>query len=181
VDFERIAVDTAKQVSEQVDYILGLNISPGDKQLQIAKLVASIGVVYHDQAYGAVSTALGSQAVASTGPIDTTDRSNRLAQKVVRNYSLGRAVNDRTIKSYFDSELGEVQDQAFKNAKSMEKHPTVVRSLSGKENCDWCENLAGRHTRPTGEAFARHAGCDCTIVVSGYNTRNGLVTNFAKG
>ena len=180
MDFEQIAIDTAKQVEDQIEYILKLNISPGDKQLRISRLVASVGVVYHDQAYGAVSTALGSEAVASAGQIDTTDRSNRLAQKVVRNYSLGRA-NDRTIKSFYDSELNEVQDQAFRNARSMEKHPTVTRVLSGSENCAWCKSLAGRHTRPTGEVFARHAGCDCVITVSGYNTRNGLVTNFVKG
>lgn len=180
MDFELMAVDTAKRVEDQLNYILNLRISPDDKLFQIGKLMKVVGTAFYSRGYAAIASVLDSAAIVSSTADDFNDRTERLAQKVLRDHSLGRAT-DRTIKNFFDAELGLAQDEAFKNAVSMERHPTMTRSLGGEKNCDWCIAKAGTHTRPGSELFARHAGCDCKIVVSGYNTRNGLIKNFAKG
>lgn len=178
MDFERIAKDTSKNVAEQVKFILDLNISPADKQARIARLVILVGESYHEQTYAAVATALDSTAIASAGLENPDAQAQRLSQKIVRNYALSREV-DPLVGAYYDSVLGSAQDEAFRNAVSMGRNPTMTRTLVG-ETCSWCRNLAGTHRNPSGELFARHERCDCLIVVSGYNTRNGLVTNFRK-
>lgn len=178
MDFNGIAKDTSKNVAEQIDYILGLNISPADKQARIARLVYLVGSAYHDQAYDAVAVALDSTAINTAGIDQANAQAQRLANKLVRNYALSREI-DPLVTAYYESVLGSAQDEAFSNAVSMGRNPTLTRTIVG-ETCSWCRGLAGTHRNPTGELFARHDRCDCLIVVSGYNTRNGIVTNFRK-
>ena len=35
-------------------------------------------------------------------------------------------------------------------------------------------------TYPDSELFARHDNCDCLFIVRGYNSRNGILTNYRK-
>lgn len=69
--------------------------------------------------------------------------------------------------------------EVFQNVLSLDKHPTLTRVIVG-ETCTWCIDRAGTHIHPSGEDFARYRNCDCLFVVSGYNSRNGILKNYVK-
>jgi len=179
VDFSGVTNDTALQVNKQINYILGLNISPADKQIRIAKVVSQIGSYYHNQLYGAASYVFDSAVIKSVGFTNPNNQIEKLANKIVRNYGLSRPTA-RLIESYYNSVLGRAESEAFQNAISMQKYPTLTRKLTGKEDCDMCEAVAGVHTNPDPKLFLRHTDCDCTFIVGGYNTRNGILENYNK-
>ena len=178
MDFSGVTNDTSVRVSEVIDYILGLNISPDEKRLRIANVVRAVGVHFHFQLFDASSEIFDSAAMASKGIEDADGQADRLAAKLVRNYALGRQI-DPLVSAYYNSVLGDAEREAFNNAVSMQKHPTLTRTIVG-ETCDWCTFKAGTHTNPTGKDFARHDKCDCLFIVSGFNSRNGLLTNYTK-
>jgi hypothetical protein len=178
MDFSGVTNDTSYRVYEAINFVLGLGISPEDKTLRIAKLVRQVGSHFHDQLYDAASQIFDSAAIATIGYQDVDAQSKRLATKIVRNYSLGRG-SKSIVSAYYDSILGRAETEAFDNAVSMQKHPTLDRRIVG-ETCKWCESKAGTHTNPTPDDFARHDDCDCLFIVSGYNSRNGLLTNYIK-
>lgn len=177
MEFSAVAADTAKNVGETINYILGLNISLEDKRLRVAKVLRLVGDGFFGQLFDANSQVFDSGAIASLG-IQDQSQAGRLANKIIRNTALGRETTT-LVAGYYDSLLGQAQDEAFKNAKSMQKNPRVVRNLVG-ETCKWCAALAGSYENPPGEVFARHSDCDCLIQVSGYNTRNGVLNNYVK-
>ena len=179
MDFSGVTIDTSNQVTEAVNYILALDISPADKQMRIAKVIKSVGSHFHNQLYGANSQIFDSATIASAGLDDANAQAQRLANKIVRNHALSRNTTAQLIRTYYDSVLGRAQDEAFRNAVSMQRHPTLTRSIVG-ETCKWCNDLAGTYTYPTGEVFLRHRDCNCLFKVSGYNTRNGLLKNYMK-
>lgn len=178
MDFSGVTADTSGNVTEAIDYILLLNISPADKKSRISRVVELVGESYHTQLYGAASQVFDSSAVSTAGVNDETAQAQRLADKIVRNFALSRPTA-ALIEEYYNSLLGQAQSEAFKNAVSMQKHPTLTRRIVG-ETCPWCEGKAGTHIDPTSEDFSRHHECDCLFVVAGYNTRNGLLTNYVK-
>lgn len=178
MDFSGVTIDTAEGVGAAVDYILDLNISPSDKKARIAKVMEAIGNDFHNQLYTAASEVFDSTAISTVGYDNADAQVQRLADKVVRNYALSREVKP-LIQEYYDSLLGKAQSEAFQNALSMQKHPTLERIVIG-ETCEWCESKAGTHINPSGEDFSRHKRCDCLFKVSGFNSRNGLLTNYVK-
>lgn len=178
MDFSGIAADISARVADAINYILSLNISPADKTRRIAVVVESVGSYYHDHLYRDISRVFDSGAIASRGLDDANAQAQRLANKIVRNYALSRNTNDLVVE-YYDSVLGRAQSEAFQNARSLQKHPTLTRTIRG-ETCSWCDRKAGTHTNPTGEDFARHRGCDCLLEVSGFNSRNGVLKNYKK-
>ena len=178
IDFRPVVIDTAKSMQAVTKYILGLNISPEDK---IQRLVASFDLVgsdFYEQMFDANSELFDSTVIGTADYGEMTEQVERLAQKIVRNDNLGRDTN-KLVQSFYDSALGQAQSKAFFNAVSLDKHPTLTRSMVG-ETCGWCEGLAGVHVNPTSDMFSRHANCDCLLVASGYNSRNGVVTNYNK-
>jgi hypothetical protein len=177
MDFSGVALDTSKRVAVSVASILAMSISPASKISRITRVLGIVGLAYHSKMYSDSSTVFASTAVLSTGLEDPT-QAERLANKLVRNYALGRQT-DELISTYYESLLGQAQLEAFENAVSMGRVPTMNRSIVG-ETCKWCIGLAGTYTHPSGEMFARHENCDCLIVVSGYNSRNGIVDNYVK-
>jgi hypothetical protein len=179
MDFSGVTDDTGARVSAVINYILGLNISPDEKVSRISNVVRSVGEHFHSQLFGAASEVFDSASMASRGLDNTDGQAQRLATKIVRNYALGRETAT-LVSAYYNSVLGSAQEEAFNNAVSMQKHPTLTRSIVG-ETCKWCESKAGTHTNPTAEDFARHDKCDCLFIVSGYNSRNGLLSNYSKG
>lgn len=180
MDFSGVTIDTAEQVSTAIRSILRMNISPADKQIQITRLIRLVGSKFHGQLYGAVSMVFDSTAIASIGLSNADVQIERLSNKIVRNYALNRDTLSALVKEYYDSVLGRAESEAFKNAVSMQKHPTLERRLNGKGDCSWCVSKAGIHTNPTSDLFGRHDNCDCYFIVSGYNTRNGLLDNYKK-
>jgi hypothetical protein len=175
-----IATDVATQMDKVVAYILGLNISPADKRSRLVRAFGLVGNEFFGKTFGDASEIFGSTAIGSTGFKNPEDQVERLATKLVRNDSLGRKTNKAIVKGFFDSVLADSQAEAFENARSMGRVPTLRRLLVG-ETCEWCRERANiTWTNPDGELFARHDDCDCLFIVSGYNSRNGILTNYRK-
>ena len=177
INFSPVATDTAKKMQDVVRYILGLNISPEEKIIQLNNTFNLVGSDFYMQMFDASSELFDSAAIG-TDYGQMTDQIERLSRKIVQNDNLGREVNV-LIKDFYDSALGKAQDEAFRNAISLDKHPTLTRTPVGK-TCDWCMGLAGVHKNPTSDMFRRHADCNCLFVTNGFNGRNGILTNYNK-
>lgn len=178
IDFHPVAIDTADNILPAIRYILGLRISPAEKRARIAKVINLIGSDFYTRMFEANSEVFDSTAIGTTDYLAIQERVETLAIKLVRQYALHRPV-DAIVREFYDSALGKAQEEAFLNAISLDKHPTVTRTLVG-ETCAWCRGLVGTHIYPDGKYFARHDNCDCLIVASGYKTRNGVVQNYVK-
>lgn len=178
IDFSPVASDTARNMTETVKYILTLNITQEEKISRLIKVFNLVGSDFYLQMFDANSELFDSTAIKSTDFYDMVEQVERLSRKLVQNYNLDREV-DTIVKDFFDSALGKAQDGAFRNAISLDKHPTLTRTIVG-ETCSWCVALAGVHTDPTPDMFRRHADCDCLFVTSGYASRNGILTNYNK-
>lgn len=178
MNFSPTASDIGEQMMEVVRYILSLNISPDDKRGRITKAFGIVGRQFYDKMFLDNSEVFDSTAIGSLGFTNPENQIQRLSAKIVQNDNLGRK-NDAIIKEFFDSVLGDAQKEAFDNGISLGKVPTLTRSIVG-ETCVWCVARAGTFTYPDGELFARHDNCDCLFTVSGYNSRNGILTNYRK-
>lgn len=179
VNFSPVATDTAKQMMEVVDYILNLKIPKAEKVSRLAKSFNLVASDFYVQMFDANSQLFDSTAIGTTDYNEMADRIDRLSNKMVQNYNLGRKTNPTIVKEFYDTALGKAQHEAFRNAISLDRHPTLTRSMVG-ETCRWCQDRAGTWIDPDGELFARHDDCDCLFVVSGYNSRNGVLTNYRK-
>lgn len=178
MEFHPVAVDTGKNMEAAVRYILSLNISPSLKRDYLAQLFTTVGNAFYLQLFNANSELFNSTGISTLGYTNPEDEVGRLATKLVRNDSLGRTTEQRT-ESFFNSVLSQAQNEAFTNARAMQRHPTLTRSMRS-ETCKWCQAMAGTYTNPTSDLFARHANCDCRFVVRGYNSRNGELKNYKK-
>ena len=177
INFSPVATDTAESMDAVVKYILGLNITPEEKIRRIYKSFSIVGSDFYVQMFDANSLLFDSTAIG-TDFSEMDDQIERLSRKIVQNYNLGRET-DTLVKDFYDSALGKAQSEAFTNAISLDRHPTLTRTMVG-ETCDWCKGLAGVWIDPTDDLFSRHADCDCLFTVSGYNSRNGILENYNK-
>lgn len=178
MNFSPVATDLGKQMDKVVAYILSLDISPADKRARLTKAFGIVGREFFDKMFRDSSTLFDSQAINTLGFSNPEDQIQRLSAKLVQNDNLTRK-NPAIVKEFFDSVLGDAQHEAFNNARSLGKVPTLTRRLVG-ETCNWCASRAGTWTYPDGEMFARHDNCDCLFIVRGYNSRNGVLTNYRK-
>ena len=179
MNFSGVAKDIGNQMSKVVAYILSLNISPADKRARLIKAFGIVGNEFFDKMFRDNSYLFASEALQSLGFPNPDDQIERLSSKLVQNDNLGRKT-DEVVVGFFDSVLASAQHEAFENGKSLGRVPTLTRRLVG-ETCNWCASRAGTFTYPSGELFARHDHCDCLFIVKGYNSRNGIVTNYKKG
>lgn len=178
MNFSQVATDISKQMAEVVNYILSLDISPADKRARLTKAFQIVGREFFAKMFTDNSVLFDSEAISSLGFQNPEDQIERLSTKLVQNYNLGRE-NKEIVKGFFDSVLGDAQKEAFDNGISLGKVPTLTRRIVG-ETCGWCVARTGTFTHPSGELFARHDNCDCLFIVSGYNSRNGVLTNYRK-
>ena len=178
MNFSVTARDISRQTAKVVNYILGLNIAPEEKRRRLVKAFGIIGNEFFDKMFRDNSELFDSEAIRSMGYANPDDQIERLSAKLVQNYNLGRH-NDEIVTGFFDSVLGDAQKEAFDNGSSLGKVPTLTRRLVG-ETCAWCVARTGTFTYPEGELFARHDNCDCLFIVEGYNSRNGILTNYRK-
>ncbi|MBQ2659629.1 hypothetical protein IJF85_01485 [Candidatus Saccharibacteria bacterium] len=178
MDFHPVALDTTNNILPTIRYILSLDISPADKKEKLAKVFNLLGSDFYYQMFEANSEVFDSTAIGASDFGEMLDQIERLATKLVRNDALGRPI-DGLVDEFFNSVLGNAQSEAYQNAISLDKHPTVRRSMVG-ETCTWCAGLAGTHIYPDSEVFTRHDNCDCLIEVSGFNSRNGVLNNYRK-
>lgn len=179
MDFSKVATDTSKQMQKVVDFILSLNISPAEKRRRLTIAFGIVGNDFFGKMFADNSLLFDSTAIGTLGFENKDDQIERLSAKLVQNDNLTRK-NNAIVKEFFDSVLGAAQYEAFENGKSLGKVPTLTRRLVG-ETCRWCIDRAGTFLYPDGELFARHDNCDCLFIVSGYNSRNGILTNYRKG
>ena len=177
MDFSKVATDVAGQMTKVVQYILGLDISPEEKRRRLEKSFRIVGQDFFAKMFADNSELFDSEAIRSLG-FNNSSQIQDLSWKLVQNYNLGRD-NDRIVKGFYDSVLADAQSESFTNAVSLGKHPTLTRRIVG-ETCAWCIARAGTWTDPDGEMFARHDDCDCIFIVEGYNSRNGVLTNYRK-
>ena len=178
INFEPVASDVAAQMSETVHYILSLDISAAEKVNRIVRSFNLVGSDFYVQMFGASSEVFDTMALSSMGYDEMLAQVERLGTKLVRNYALDYEI-DPIVKDFYDSVLGKAMNEAFSNALSLDKHPTLTRSIVG-ETCSWCIARQGTFVNPDSEYFSRHRDCDCLLVVSGYNTRNGVLNNYVK-
>lgn len=179
MDFRGIVEDTTSGVFAIIQDVLRMNISPDTKIEQIQMILTQVGERFGQKTFDDVSRLFDSTAIASVIPYNENDQVYTLAQKIVRDAAFN--LDDRAlVKEYYDVLLGRAQYEAFENARSLEKHPTLTRRMRG-ETCEWCRNRVGTFVDPDGELFARHDNCDCLFIVSGYNSRNGVLKNYKKG
>ena len=178
MNFSATAKDIANQMVKVVNYILSLNIDPAEKKRRLTKAFGIVGNEFFDKMFVDNSELFDSTAIRSLGFANPDGQVERLSTKLVQNYNLGRD-NKEIVKGFFDSVLADAQREAFDNGISLGKVPTLTRSIVG-ETCSWCVARAGTFTYPDGELFARHDNCDCLFMVSGYNSRNGILTNYRK-
>lgn len=179
MNFEGLSKDVSERMLRLVNYILSLPVSLSDKKTLLIKSFRTVGYEFFNKVFEDSSELFDSKAISTLGYNDPDGQIERLAAKLVQNYNLGRISNPATVKDFYDSLLGDAQHEAFRNAVSLDKHPTLTRRIVG-ETCGWCVAKSGTYINPAGEDFARHAGCDCLITVSGYNSRNGVLTNYNK-
>lgn len=178
MNFSPTATDIAIQMEKVVDYILSLDITPAEKKARLIKAFGIVGNEFFNKMFIDNSILFDSTAIKSLGFSNPEDQIERLSAKLVQDYNLGRETNP-TVKGFFDSVLGAAQKEAFDNGISLGKVPTLTRRIVG-ETCRWCIDRAGTFIYPEGELFARHDNCDCLFIVSGYNSRNGILTNYRK-
>ena len=178
MNFSATATDLGKQMVQVVDYILGLDISPTEKKARLIKAFGIVGNEFFNKMFADNSYLFDSEAIGTMGFQNPEGQIERLSGKLVQNYNLSRP-NDAIVKEFFDSVLGDAQNEAFNNGRSLGKVPTLTRRIVG-ETCPWCVARAGTFTYPDGEMFARHDNCDCLFIVRGYNSRNGILTNYRK-
>lgn len=180
MDFSGVTNDASSHTLQAVQRIFAMKLSPDDTVASLTRLFETVGTSFHSQLYGATSYVLGGDAMATAGLNDSSSQASRLALKLTRDVALSRSNSADFINSFFHNALAQAQQEAFNNSRSMQKHPTLTRQLSGRENCDWCRVRQGTKSDPNAEDFKRHGGCDCKLKVSGYRTRNGSVQNYVK-
>ena len=178
MDFSGVVEDTTNGVFNIIQDVLRMNIAPDVKIQQIQAVLTQVGERFGQKMFEDVSRLFDSSAIKSTIAYSENDQVYTLAQKIVRDSAF--ELDDKPIvKEYHDVLLGRAQYDAFENARSLDKHPTLTRRLRG-ETCEWCRVRTGTFTDPDPELFARHDNCDCLFIVSGYNSRNGVLKNYKK-
>lgn len=181
VDFAKLVDDTTNNVYMTVRTALDADIPPMVRRVNINKVVRDAGLILHNKIYEDASRALDNAILADDRRDEIISRAEFMTTHIMRNYALGRNEAKAQVQSYLRRLAGEAEEEAFKNAKSMQKHPTLTRiTRQGKPDCDWCQTMAGVYPDPPREAFRRHKRCDCRLIVSGYRTRNGELTNYKK-
>lgn len=178
INLDVIVDDISPRLSNAIESILASGLDLTTKKNRVQLLLAGIGAHFKSKAFTDTSTIFDSDIAGGNFTDDESLQSLSLAVKVARNYALERDFR-QLVSSYLSSLLGSAKYEAFTNAVSLGKHPTLTRSIVS-ETCDWCESKAGVHVNPTREDFKRHTDCDCRFVVTGYNTRNGEIKNYRK-
>lgn len=178
INLDVIVDDISPRLSNAIESILASGLDLTTKKNRIQLLLAGIGAHFKSKTFTDASTIFDSDIAGGNFTDDESLQSLSLAVKVARNYALERDFR-QLISSYLSSLLGSTKYEAFTNAVSLGKHPTLTRSIVS-ETCNWCESKAGVHVNPTREDFKRHTDCDCRFVVTGYNTRNGEIKNYRK-
>lgn len=182
MDFSIVTKDILANLLIAENKILKMNLSPKDKRLYILRLFKEVGSSFYLKMFNDNSFIFDSTAIATLGNPTIEIDARVAAVDVVRQYALERNTDVAT-QSFLNTQIAKAQQEAFNNAVSLEKHPTVTRKLTGRDNCDFCRSLAGTHYYTEGSDYLFRrccTNCDCIIKVAGFNSRNGIVNNYMK-
>lgn len=184
MDFDSLTTEASDMMADLVNTILKQDYSPKDKIKLIRAAFASVGETYASKLFGDISRVFGSENIKTKPDTGGSEQIYDLAQKIVRNSAFGLDERELT-RDYFTNVFARNAEQAYKNAVSLNKHPTITRQLTGMETCEWCTARAGSYSAATftdlpKEIFRRHKGCDCIIRLSGAGRRSGKLNNYVK-
>jgi hypothetical protein len=176
MDYANLNGTIIDQMMAAVALINNPEIAPEVRQLNQEILFREVGAavyakIYHMNAFD--------MEIPHTQGAGIDNRYYGLAKVASGSVSTGAIGLADYIRNYLDSMATKAQSDAMVNARQSGKHPTVTRSVRG-ETCSWCNGLAGTYTDPSSDVFMRHRACDCSIVTSGYHSRNGLLGNYVK-
>lgn len=164
-----------QQVMAAMALINNPEVDPEVRQLNQEILFREVGAAVYAKVYD--MNAYDMEIQHTTGPgID--DRYYGLAKVASASVSNGATPMPDLVRNYLDTMAAKAQGDAMHLANQSGKHPTVVRTPTGRETCSWCDSKAGTYTNPSSDIFTRHRGCDCIITTSGYNSRNGTLNNY---
>lgn len=176
MDYTKFTKTILAKVLAAMALINNPEIDPEIRQLNQEILFREVGQSVYAKIYD--MNAFDFEIEHTQGPgID--DRFYGLAKVASASISAGMLGLDEYVKNYIDTTIATAQRDAVINAKQSGRYPKVIRKLNG-ETCKWCQNLAGEYTNPPSEVFARHSGCDCSIITEGYKSRNGQLNNYVK-
>lgn len=176
MDYTKFTKTILAKVLAAMALINNPEVSPEVRQLNQEILFKEVGQAVYAKIYD--MNAYDFEIMHTNGPgID--DRFYGLAKVASASVSAGTLGLTDYVKNYIDTTIAMAQHDAVKNARQSGKHPTVTRKLNG-ETCKWCANLAGEYTNPPSNVFARHSGCDCSIITKGFKSRNGELKNYVK-
>lgn len=171
MEFGVVSEAVGRKAIKAVEYILSQNWSPDRKRAYLERLFRLTGDSYYMRVFEMTSDLFASQAIKDLGFYDPEGRVPDLAAKTVQNYNLTRDNSAVTTEFYY-MVMGEAQSSSFRNAQSLDKHPTITRKING-ETCKWCIGLAGTYTDPPSDAFRHHENCNCSFILSGFGSRDG--------
>lgn len=184
MDFDSLTTEASKMTADLANEILRSDYSPADKIKMLVAAFTSVGETYASKLFGDVSRVFGSENLKTKPDTGGRLQINELATKIVRDSAFGKDAQELT-RDYFTNVFARNAEQAYKNAISLNKHPTITRQLTGRETCEWCQKRAGSYSATSfsalpQEVFRRHAGCDCVIRLSGAGMRSHKLNNYVK-
>ena len=175
MDYSKFTKTILAKVLAAMALINNPEIAPEVRQLNQEILLREVGAAVYAKIYDMNAYDFEIQHTKGLG-ID--DRYYGLAKAASASIAeAGAGLLQQQVKNYIDQTIATAQQHAVTNARQNGKRPTVTRKMNS-ETCAWCESLAGTYTNPDSEVFKRHRKCDCIIITSGYNTRNGLLKNY---
>lgn len=184
MDFDRLTEDAVKMTTSIADGVLRTNFSPANKIQLLTIAYARVGRAYATKLATDVSTVFGSENLRINPDFGKFVQIEDLATKIVRNSAYGIEPEELT-RDYYTNVYARNVEQAFKNANSLGKRPTITRRLTDKDHCEWCAARTGTYTADTfselpTEVFRRHLGCKCEITLSGPGGRSRNLNNYVK-
>lgn len=171
MEFGVVSKAVGAKANEVVDFILKQNWPQETKRKFLRRLFALTGDSYYNRIFEMSSDLFASTAIKDLGFTNPDGQIERLSTTLVRNYNLTRKTDAVTTEFYY-AVMSDAQFVAFRNAQSLDLHPTITRVTHGK-TCEWCQRLAGAHIEPGYEVFRHHERCDCSFILSGYGSRDG--------
>ena len=175
MDYLALTDSVKGKVMEIMAIINNPEIAPDVRQLYHETLFRAVGDAIYVKVYDMNAFDM---EIPHTKGAGIDNRYYGMAKTASDSVSTGSLGLDEQTQNFLASMSSMAQDHAFTNASQSGKHPTVTRSLTGRENCKWCDSLAGKYTDPSPDVFRRHSNCDCKITTAGYKSRNGLLDNY---
>ena len=177
MEFTVVSDAIGAKAYEVVKYILGQNWSDSQKKKALIRLFRQTGDAFYEKLFTMGSDVLDSAALKSLGFDNPDNQIERMAAKTIQNHNLSRS-NAAVTTEFYYSVSSDALSNAFRNARSLDKHPVLTRRTGGK-CCKWCSQMAGTYINPTSEVFRHHENCNCIFEYSSPNTRKGKYKGHA--